>query len=151
MIYLNVFLQFIYQLGSVWIRNSFPLRVNSISILQFLEMVEMENSCVCCIKFTRWGKTDDARLLFTGLEWTKFASREKSFLSHRNMHWSDCLWVVCSMYSYFYFHLSVNSYCNTFIMRKSRTGSSSLGLLTMNWSLHTKSFSCFSPWSPHEC
>ena len=98
----NVFYS-IYQMGSICIKNSFPLRGNMVSVLQFLLKKKIQFRCICCVSFTRWGKTNDVRLLFSGIEWTKFASREKWFLSHRHMHWSDCLWVVYSMYLYIFF------------------------------------------------
>ena len=87
---------------SICIKNSFPLRGNMVSVLQFLLKKKIQFRCICCVSFTRWGKTNDVRLLFSGIEWTKFASREKWFLSHRHMHWSDCLWVVYSMYLYIF-------------------------------------------------
>lgn len=93
----------IYQTESIFIKNAFPLRVNVISVLQFLPKKEIQFPCIGCVSFTRWGKTNVIRLLFSGIEWTKYASREKWFLSHRHMYWSDCLWIVYSTYLYIFF------------------------------------------------
>lgn len=100
---IQIFLNSIYQMGSICIKNSLPQRINLISVLQLLLKKEIKFSCVCYVRFTRWRKTNDVRLLFSGMEWTKFVSREKWFLSHRHMHSSDCLWVVYTMYLYIFF------------------------------------------------
>lgn len=93
----------IYQMGSKYLhKNSFPLRVNLIYAEKFL-LKKDGIPCTCPVSFTRWGKTNEVRLLFSGIEWTGFATREKWFLSHRHKHWSDCLWVVYSIYLYIFF------------------------------------------------
>lgn len=99
-------------------------------------------------QFYQVKKTNDVRLLFSGIEWTKFASREKWFLSHRHMHWSDCLWVAYSMYLYIFFPSCCQLLLYHIHHQRIKGESHFQGLLEMSWSLLTKSSNCFSHKNP---